>query len=447
MRPDRSLAFLLLAVVATVAVAADPANFARSYPLETPPGGSAYLVELPQDAYAWASPAAGLADVIVVDADQRPVAMGPYVPAAAATHAVTIRAPLLAVPQLAVGVAGARIQRNANGDIVIEPGTAAAAGTPREWLFDARAAVQPTRLEFAPSNRDMNLSVDVDASDDLQAWTPVARGAAVMSLGHGESGVDARVVKLDGPPMRYYRVRVVQGEAPWDAGGASTVSLSGTVVAASAADEAALQWTDAQPVGSKASGQGVDYDYELPAALPVGSIRASLGRGDNVARLEITALRGVAGDEPLGSIVLTPDQATDTESRVPVARRRHLRVHSGTPLREAPRLAVGWRADRFVFLPEGRAPYRLLVGSRSERRPDWPIADAIVALRRSKPADWRPVPARVGAGELLAGRKALDAPAAAFDWTRALLWGVLVLGAALVVGMAISLLRKPASPG
>jgi hypothetical protein len=447
MRLDRFAVFFLLGLTATVAMAADVTDFARSYPLATPPGGRAYLLELPQDAYAWASPDAGLADVIVVDADNKPVAMGPYVPAAPTSHPVTITAPLLAVPQAADGVAGARIQRNSNGDIVIEPGAAATSGAPREWLFDARSAVAPVQLEFAPANHDASLAVDVDASADLQDWTPVAQGASIMTLGHGAGAVDARAVKLNGAPMRYYRVRVTQGDAPWDASGASTVTLAGTIADASARDEAALQWTDMPSSGSKPDGQGIDYDYVLPAALPLGSLRASLGAGDTVARLDVTAIQGSTGDESLGTLVLTPDASADRPLDVPVARRQHLRLHSATPLREAPKLSVGWRADRFVFLPEGKGPYRLLVGSRIERRPDWPIADAIAALRKNSGADWRPTPASVGMGVELAGRKALDAPAVPFDWTRPLLWIVLVLGAALVIGMAVSLLRKSAPPG
>ncbi|KAG9559994.1 hypothetical protein KCV01_g21396, partial [Aureobasidium melanogenum] len=371
-------------------MAADTPKYAWAYALDTPAGANAYLLELPRDAYAWASLDAGLTDVVVVDAENRPVAMGPYQAAAPTSHPVTLDTTLRAVPQTAVGVAGPRIQRNTNGDIVIDAGAPTVPGTPTQWLFDARSRVSPERLEFPASNRDVSLTVDVDASADLQDWTPVARGASLVTLGHGEGAVDARVVKLSGAPMRYYRVSVTKGDAPWDVNGASSVTLSGTVEDASAKDEAALQWTDVASSDSKTSGQGVDYDYDLPAALPLSRVRASLGGGDNVARLDITAVQGPMSGESLGTIVLTPGQAADHPLEVPVARRQHLRVHSGTPLREAPKLSVGWRPDRFVFLPEGKGPYRLLVGSRTERRPNWPIADAIAALRTSGGATWRP---------------------------------------------------------
>lgn len=446
MRRDWRIASFLFGLTTTLAVAADAPGFAWAYTLDTPAGASAYLIELPQDAYAWASPDAGLADVIVVDADNRPVAMGPYSAAAPGFHPVTLDTPLRAVPQTASGVAGPRIQRNTNGDIVIDPGAPVVPGTPTQWLFDAHSPVSAERLEFPASTHDVSLTVDVDASTDLQTWSPITRGASIVTLGQGEGAVDARVLKLSGSPMRYYRVSVTKGEAPWDTNGVSSVTLSGTVEDASSKDEAALQWTAVTSSDSKTSGQGVDYDYDLPAALPVSRIRARLGGGDNVARLDITAVQGPMSGESLGTIVLTPGQAADHPLEVPVARRQHLRVHSGTPLREPPRLDVGWRADRFVFLPEGKGPYRLLVGSRSLRRPSWPIAEAIASLRKGADASWRPALVRVGPGEELAGRKALDAPAAPFDWTRPLLWVVLLLGAAVVIGMATSLLRKPPPP-
>jgi hypothetical protein len=193
----------------------------------------------------------------------------------------------------------------------------------------------------------------------------------------------------------------------------------------------------------------VDYDYRLPAALPVAALRVTLGKSDNVARFDAIAVAGTMSGEQLGTLVVTPGPEGDGRRPLEVSRGRRdlLRLHSATPLREAPRLSVGWRPDRFVFLPEGNGPYRLLVGSRSGRRPAWPIDDAIAALRKDGGPDWRPDEAEVGAGQELAGRKALEAGEAPFDWTRPLQWIVLLLGAAVVVGMAASLLRKPKSGG
>jgi len=447
MRRDWRRCLMVAGVFAAAAHADAPLPFAMAYPVNATPGAKAYVVELPQDAYAWARLDGGLTDVVVVDVQGRQVAAGPYSAAAPTSHPVTLDTPLLAVPQSAGGIAGARIQRSTNGDIVIEPGAAPVSGVPRDWLFDARQSIAAERLEFAPTDHDASITVDIDASRNLQDWMPLVRGASIVTLGKGDGAVDARVVKLAGIPARYYRVRVTNGEAPWPEATTSMVTLSGTVEDASAKDEAARRWLDLSASDTKASGQGVDYDYRLPAALPVSALRVMLGAGDNVARFDAIAVEGTMSGEQLGTLVVTPGQDGGGRHPLEVApgRRELLRLHSATPLREAPRLSVGWRPDRFVFLPEGNGPYRLLVGSRSARRPAWPIDDAIAALRKDGGPGWRPDPATVDTGQELAGRAALDAGDAPFDWTRPLLWVVLLLGAALVAGMALSLLRKPKS--
>ncbi|SEN09413.1 Protein of unknown function [Luteibacter sp. UNCMF331Sha3.1] len=435
---------MVLGLAAMAAHAETPPTFAVGYALNTPPGAKAYVVSMPQDAYAWAARDAGLQDVLVVDGKGRQVAAGIYHAAEPTSHPLTMDAPLLAVPPSANGAVGPRIQRSTNGDILIEPGAAATGGKATDWLIDARQPLRPERIEFAPLGRDASFRVDIDASTNLQDWTPVVRDASIVALGSGDGAVDARVVKLAGAAARYYRVRVTSGDTPWVDGAATRVTLSGTVPDASAKDEAPRRWLELAPSDTATSGQGVDYDYRLPDAVPVGALRVKLGKGDNVARFDAIAVQPTMGGEQLGTLVVTPGQHDDAHPlELTPIRRELLRLHSATPLREPPTLLVGWRPDRLVFLPEGTGPYRLLVGSRGTRRPVWPIDDALAALRKDGGPGWRPAEASTGAVEVLAGRKAVDPADAPFDWTRPLLWIVLLLGAAVVVGMATSLLRKP----
>ncbi len=443
MRRDWRRCLMAAGLFVAAARAEAPPSFAVAYPLAIEPGAKAYVLELPQDAYAWATLDAGLADVVVVDGQGRQVTAGPYVAAPPGWHPVTLDAPLLPVPSTADGIAGPRIQRSTTGDIIIEPGAAPADGAPHEWLIDARQPVAPERLEFAPFPREASLGIDIDSSHNLQDWTPLVRDASVVMLGKGDDAVDVRVVKLAGSPARYYRVRVSRGDAPWGTS-ATTVTLSGNVEDATSKDVAKRRWFVVAPTDTRSSGQGVDYDYRLPAALPVSALRVKLGKSDSVARFDAIAVEGEMSGEQLGTLVVTPGADTEASPSlsVPAARRDLLRLHSATPLREAPQLSVGWRPDRIVFLPEGQGPYRLLVGSRSARRLAWPIADAMTALRTDGGPAWRPAPATVGEAKELEGRKAVEGTTP-FDWTRPLLWIVLLLGAALVAGMAASLLRKP----
>lgn len=448
MRRDGRIGLFVIYVAALSAAlapahAGDEPLYAYGWPVNAPTGASAYLLELPQEAYAWARPDAGLADVVVVDAKGREVAAGPYKAAAPTSHPMTLDAPLLPVPNGSDGVAGPSIRRTTTGDILIEPGAAAATGKVHEWLFDARHAIAAERLEFPPTQGDVKLSVDIDASNNLQDWQVRVAGASIVTLGHGDGSVDARVVKLDGPAARYYRVRTQGDDAPWGEG--AKITLSGSVVDAAARDEAKRTWLDVANTSADVSGGGMNYDYKLPAALPVSAIRVTLGSGDSVARLEVISVNGAVSGDNLGTIVVTPGQDDTRPLGVSPQRRELIRLHSATSLRSPPKLSVGWRPDRFVFLPEGTPPYRLQVGSAAARRAAWPVDDAIAALRTRNGAAWRPERVTLGPGHTLAGDKALTTQAP-FDWTRPLLWIVLLLGAALVVGMAATLLRKPPPP-
>jgi hypothetical protein len=119
-----------------------------------------------------------------------------------------------------------------------------------------------------------------------------------------------------------------------------------------------------------------------------------------------------------------------------------VRLHTDTPLSQPPSLQVGWHPDTFVFLAEGPAPYRLLAGSYAARRADYPVDAAMVRMRATHSDDWQPPAATLGEPVEAAGIAALTAPKVPYDWTRPLLWVVLIAGAAMVAGMAFSLLRR-----
>jgi hypothetical protein len=429
-----------LALVAPCAVADDPPPFAYEWPLETA-AAPAYTVELPQEAYAWASPDGQLGDVVVVDAQGREVAAGLYQPAPDPTRLETADAVLLAVPGGSTDASsgGTAVRRSTNGDIIIES-QPAPAGPSSEWVFDAHTMMAPRSLQFPVAAEDSRISIDVDGSRNLQDWTPLTRGASVVSLGQGNDRVEARNVQLGGGPMRYFRISVRQGAAPWQSG-QTHVTLAGLVSDPALRDEAKRRWLDVTAGKATTSGQGVDYEYTLPAALPVSGLRVRLGQGDSVARLDAASVDGPVQGEALGTLVVTPQpQDPGRTLNVEARRRSVIRLHSATPLRSAPLLSVGWRPDRLVFLPEGQAPYRLRVGSATARRGAWPVDDAIGSLRKQFGEAWRPGVATVGEGHELGGKQAVAAPSR-FDWTRPILWIVLVLGAVMVVGMAAALLR------
>ena len=99
-----------------------------------------------------------------------------------------------------------------------------------------------------------------------------------------------------------------------------------------------------------------------------------------------------------------------------------------------------------MFLAEGNAPYVLAAGSRSARRPDYPIEPALASLRATLGKDWQPPVAKLGVAQASGWRCALRTPPLPLPWRRWLLWAILVGGALLIAGLALSLLRGAKPP-
>ncbi len=345
-----------------------------------------------------------------------------------------------------------RIQSNSNGDIVIEqPSTPTASGRPSQWLLDAHRRVELDRIDIDPAAlpADARFHLSVQSSDDLQSWIERGQGTEIVSVKRGVEAVEQHTIALGGgTPARYYRLSLRAGDvAPWDSAQTPRVELRGSYTDPLAERIAARHWlTLSATPASAASGGGVTYDYALPAALPVEAARIVLAGDNTVARFSLLD-RDDASQRQLAMITavrIGADESEDPSTAFATVRVQHLRLHTDTPLSQPPSLRVAWRPDVFVFLAEGDGPYSLLAGSYAARRGDYPV-DA--ALERMRPqaaagAPWQPPLAMIGAVSDAAGAAALVAPKTPYDWTRALLWLVLIGGALLVAGMAWSLLRQ-----
>src|SRR5690606_3479262 len=108
---------------------------------------------------------------------------------------------------------------------------------------------------------------------------------------------------------------------------------------------------------------------------------------------------------------------------------------------QPPVLQVAVRSTRVVFLARGTEPYRLALGDASARSSALPLTTLIPGYeparleslgRATAPAE---VPATV--------RQAAADAQSRGDWKRLGLWAVLLVGVALLGGMAFSLLRRP----
>jgi hypothetical protein len=237
-------------------------------------------------------------------------------------------------------------------------------------------------------------------------------------------------------------------------------------IATATVQQPVRQWLGAQSTGSDthrldpslpayAGDQPIAFDYQLPAALVATGLRIELADENSVVAAHVmnrrdstTAARArwltrtsfVAFRIRQGTTVVENDEIPLS----PGGRARDWRIELATPLEHAPKLEVAYVPDRFVFLAQGTGPYRLVAGSAHARRADYPVDTALTSLRGQLGSAWQPPLAALGARQVLLGTQAMTVPAAtpARDWKTWLLWAVLVGAAALIGGLALSLLRK-----
>lgn len=128
--------------------------------------------------------------------------------------------------------------------------------------------------------------------------------------------------------------------------------------------------------------------------------------------------------------------------RFPVSRHRQWQLHSEPVLAAAPVVRMYYQPDRFVVLNAGDEPIFLIAGHRDAYRPSYPVEPVMIQLRERLGRDWSPPELRIGARETLRGHAALRPAPQPPPYRRWMLWGLLVLGAAAIASMALSLLRE-----
>ncbi|HEY8587684.1 MAG TPA: DUF3999 family protein [Rhodanobacter sp.] len=452
----RAELILLCGWIPLGANAATQDDYAYRHALTTTGHSAAWRVELTPAIYAQSRPEAHLRDLIVVNGQGEPVPFAPLPASPLRVHPFALTAGLLPLPANATDGSGAeRVQRSRNGDIVIEqPPAALSSIRPTQWLLDAHRQVRLARIDIDPAALpdDARFHLSVEASNDLQSWSSLGGRTEIVSVRRGADAVVQRSIRVRATvASRYYRLNLREGDiAPWASAQTPLVELHGTYTDPLADRAASRQWLSADAATISSAAGGTHYDYTLPAALPVEAVRIDLAGANTAARFRLLD-RDDSRQRTLATItaVQIGDSGDDTAPTTFAASRvQHLRLHTDTPLAQPPTLRVGWQPDVFVFLAEGNGPYSLLVGSYAAQRGNYPLAAALARIRpRDASVAWQPPLATLGAVSDAAGPAALLAPKLPFDWTRLLLWLVLIGGALAVTAMAWSLLRQPHRPG
>lgn len=435
----------LLALLPFAAAATNTRDdYVQQWPLalQDAPAG-AYRVALDEAVYRGAH-TAGLGDLEVFNAEGQPLPTAVF-PAERAAAAARTRRPLPWFPlPTSSAVAGGDLQliarRDADGSVreietTVAGKVAARAGG---WLVDAsslRTTAHALLLDWAAQTTPLQVELRVESSDDLRNWSLLHAGVPLVDLSHDGRRLQQRRITLESH-ARYLRLVPVSAQA--------LPLLSGISVEIDDVT-APLQWQWLQGEGKPADG---GYLYELPGRFPVQL--ADIAGADNSA-LEWTLFSRETADARwqrragpwVAFRVGNADERGQSPAQVLGAtlRDRYWKLVPSQPTASAPLLRWGYRAESLVFLAQGSAPFALAVGSARVTRAQAPLSTTLAALREQRGPQWQPAVATLQTPvQPLAGSAALQPVR---DWKSFLLWSLLAVGALLVAGLALSLLRKP----
>jgi hypothetical protein len=448
---------LLLALVATAAGAAGverAGDFASAIPLSLEGDRAFYRVELPGAVYS-GSARADMGDLRVFNADDAMVPYA-YLPRPAPARQQRSPVPLTLFPLFAdrdaVDPSGLSLSvtRNAAGTIIsvtTQDAQSAAERRPMGYLVDASALAEPINaltLEWTPPLQGATTRVRVEASEDLASWRTLAADAPLLDLQYQGRRLLRNRVDLPAVRPKYLRLS-------WSAGAAPSV----TAVLAEFGDrveESPRAWREA--TGTPVADRDNEYEFDLGGSFPIDRVAIDLPEinavvpGELLARATreqpwrpVTTLVAYRLRQESGEVSAAPTPVSGVGMRYWLLR---IDPKSGGIGRGQPRLRGGWAPQEIVFAARGAGPFVIAYGNPSATSSALPIG-TLVPGYVAAPADSLAAAgiARPGASAPLGGAARLRP---ARDLRRAALWGVLVLGVAILAWMAWRL-SKQIQPG
>jgi hypothetical protein len=442
----RRLAWCVLALP-LLAAAATRGDYVRQWSLVLPdPSAGAYRVVLAPEVYRSAQ-RADLADVDVLNAD------GASVPVALSSTDQPRPPQRIALPwfPLPAGQAAQAqdiaviSERGPDGSVrrVEAHVSAQPASDAPAWLLDASRVREPiVALDLAWANpaQPVDTLYRVEGSDNLRDWRVLQEQAPLLDLVRdGRRLLQARI-PLDGS-AKYLRLLPA---------GAKPLPALERVYAELATPVAGTPWQWrmlAHPKRTVAQGSTV-FQFDLDGRFPIEQADVMLagnGAGEwTLQSRDSDDAPWVTRAGPWLAYQVGGAQADRSPAQALglVVRDRQWRLSSQSPVTGTPMLRLGYHPEALVFVSQGSSPFVLVAGSARAVRPTAPVTRLVDALRLQHGLQWQPATAQLGAPAPLAGSAAL---APQRDWKSWLLWSVLVTGALVVAGFALTLLRRPTS--
>jgi hypothetical protein len=319
---------------------------------------------------------------------------------------------------------------------------------PSAYILDLRALKQPVRalrLNWQSADQASEATVSIRSSEDLTYWQMVMPSATLLKADSGGHSLQRSRIPLPEHEYRFLRI---------EAGDSGPLPQIGDVVMemTSAPDPAPATWIEVHGQPGDKSEKAAAFWFNSARRAPVHSAEVRLPAA-NMALSVILQSR----DDPeegwhtrwSGEVFAISSETSQRGQTVVQFEPTHdrywrLEMRRGAETLRGmyPSLLLGYRPARLRFLAQGAGPYQLAYASaRVERQAPLSCNSLLASL----PADERATmtgQAQASATPMRGNLDVLRALPKPTPLRQIVLWGVLILGALLVAGMALSLLKK-----
>lgn len=438
-----------LLLSASGALAAPPSlnDYSQGIAIQAPAGQPLVETTLP-DAVYQAVTRADLGDVRVFNAEGAPVPHAFCAAPEASDPVVTEQSlPVFELRDARTRRAeGSRIELQTAAGTQInvqEAGSAESAANGRIHIIDVREVDEPLRaIQFQWQSPDgaSQAQVSIEASEDLDRWRVLVPASTLLLATRGAQQLKRERIELPVQPYKYLRVQRADGGPPL---------LINQVTAERVAAAAEIEpfWFMATSVQSS---EPESLLFDASRLAPVRYARLRLPQENSSVRVSLHS----RGDEKSAwrerwsgeaYLIVTATQRRESPpARFAATTDRHwrMRIAKDPQLYRSTLLELGYRPARLRFLAQGAGPFTVAFGSRRAEGVAAIACGALLADVSDKErtrfiGEGFPQGARV-----LGGDNALRPLPRKTPVRLVVLWTVLIVGVALLVAMALALLKR-----
>ena len=359
-------------------------------------------------------------------------------------------APETGAPATTIGAGSYRIDADVTGqgaNIRIRsnaPGSSPAPVAPIGFLLDTDAIQEPIEaleLVLDPDEDDLVVQLRVEGSDDLTHFETLVSKAALARI--EQDGFRIERDSIDLPPTRYRFLRLT-----WPASNRSP--RLDAVRARVAPERSGPTLRRVRSRGKRPPDQLHTLIYDLGGWFPVDHVELILPKPNTLISAQL-----YTGPSPEGpwrrrfdGLVYSLERG-ETMNSPPIdlggGRVRFVKLSAdptgGGLATSVPTLQASWHPEQLVFVPRGNPPYTLVYGLKEAPRSAFETAD-LLRITKTHERTLALETARLGPVREIAGDAAFEARAKPIPSRTLALWAVLVGAVALVLGLAVRLLRQ-----